>query len=95
MTKTFYDLQQQNYDTAVQEFIKKFGGDAFMYLSSKTRSQQPGLLATEQFGDWERTNQDLLRTYSEVAAYFAPGGDDFSFSVWERQIRTGFHSYVQ
>ena len=89
LTKTFYDLQQQNYDTAVQEFIKKFGSDAFMYLSSKTRSQQPGLLATEQFGDWERTNEDLLRTYSQVAAYFAPGGDDFSFSVWERQIRTG------
>ena len=89
LTKTFYDLQTENYDTAVQRFIERFGADAFMYLGSKTRSTQPGLLATEQFGDWERRNEDLLRTYPEVAAYFAPGGDDFSFSVWERQIRTG------
>lgn len=89
LTKTFYDLQTENYDTAVQRFIERFGADAFLYLGSKTRSEQPGLLATEQFGDWERQNEDLLRTYPEVAAYFATGGDDFSFSVWERQIRTG------
>ena len=89
LTKSFYDLQTENYDTAVQRFIQRFGADAFLYLGSKTRSRQPGLLATEQFGDWERRNEDLLRTYPEVAAYFAPGGDDFSFSVWERQIRTG------
>lgn len=89
LTKTFYNMQQENYDTAVQRFISTFGADAFMYLSSKTESQQPGLLATQQFGDWERQNEDLLRTYPEVAAYFAPGGDDFSFQVWDRQVRTG------
>jgi len=69
--------------------LETFGNDAFLYISSKTRSTQPGLLATEAFGDWERNNGELLNLYPEVAAYFAPGGNDFAFSVWERQIRTG------
>ncbi len=89
LTKAFYDLQQENYDTAVQRFLEIFGDDAFAYVSSKTKSTTPGLLATTAFGDWERTNSDLIRTYPEVAAFFAPGGNDFDFQVWERQIRTG------
>lgn len=89
LVKAFYGFQQENYDTAVQRFLETFGNDAFLYISSKTRSTQPGLLATEAFGDWERNNGELLNLYPEVAAYFAPGGNDFAFSVWERQIRTG------
>jgi hypothetical protein len=31
----------------------------------------------------------LLNLYPDVAGYFAPGGDDFSFEVWDRQLRSG------
>ena len=87
--KAFQDLQTENYDTAVKRFLDIYGDDALLYVSSKTEAQQPGLAATEQFGQWERKNGELLEAFPLVAAYFAPGGDDFSFSVWDRQIRTG------
>jgi len=89
LIKEFYDLQANNYDTAVQRFLEIHGPDAMLYLSGKSRSTQSGLEATEQFGDWEQSSGEFLSKYSEVGAYFAPGGDDFSFSVWERQIRSG------
>jgi hypothetical protein len=89
MVQELYRLQNENYDTAVQKFIETFGNDAFIYLSSKSQSVAGGLEASEQFGDWERKNDDILRQYPEVAAYFAPSGDDFSFEVWSRQFRTG------
>lgn len=85
----FNKLQTQNYDTAVSEFMRIYGEDALLYVSSKSRSTVPGIEATDQFGDWERKNEQLLQSYPKAAAYFAPGGDDFSFSTWERQIRTG------
>jgi hypothetical protein len=89
LLKAFQDLQAENYDTAVKRFLDIYGDDALLYVSSKTQAVQPGLAATEQFGDWERKNGDIMEAFPLVAAYFAPGGDDFSFSVWDRQIRTG------
>jgi len=89
LLKAFQDLQTENYDTAVKRFLDIYGDDALLYVSSKTQAQQPGIAATEQFGDWERKNKDVMEAFPLTAAYFAPGGDDFSFSVWDRQIRTG------
>jgi hypothetical protein len=89
LVKAFQELQQQNYDTAVQEFMRIYGDDALLYISSKTQAAQAGVEANDVFGDWERKNGDLLSTYKDVAAYFAPGGTDFDYSVYERQLRTG------
>lgn len=89
LTAAFHKLQTENYDTAVQRFLQIYGDDALLYVSNKTRSVTPGIGASDQFGDWELSNKSLMSKYPRVAAYFAPGGDDFSFSVWERQTRTG------
>jgi hypothetical protein len=89
LAKELYRLQAENYDTSVDEFINTFGEDAFIYLSSKTRSISGGLEASEEFGDWERNNQGLFEKYPDVAGFMAPSGDDFSFEVWNRQLRSG------
>lgn len=89
LIKEFYKLQSENYDTAVQRFLEIHGENAMLYMSGKSRAKQSGLEATEQFGDWERSNRGFLERYGDVGAYFAPGGDDFSFATWERQIRSG------
>ena len=89
LVKEFYDLQAKNYDTAVPEFLRKYGDEVELYMSSKTRSLVQGLEATEEFGAWERENAELFDTYPDVAAYLAPAGSEFNFSVWDRQIRTG------
>ena len=78
-----------NYDTAVERFLKIYGNDAILYLSNKTESVAGGLEATEQFGDWERSNGKLFSQYADVAGFMAPGGDDFSFEVWSRQLTSG------
>lgn len=85
----FHTLQQENPDTAVETFLNRFGDDALLYVSNKTKATVGGLSASEQFRDWERSNRDLFKKYPDAAAFFAPGGDDFSFATWERQIRTG------
>lgn len=89
LVSEFYKLQQNNYDTAVSEFLRIYGDDALLYVGSKSRALYGGFEATEEFADWERTNRDLVNAFPEVAAYFAPGGSDYSFTVWERQVRTG------
>ena len=89
LVKEFQRLQSENYDTSVQRFIEIYGDNAMIYLSNKTESQVGGLEATEQFGEWERDNGTLLDQYKRTAGFMAPGGDDFSFEVWSRQMRAG------
>ena len=83
------DGKAGNYDTAVGRFLEIYGNDAILYLSNKTESVAGGLEATEQFGDWERANGKLFSQYADVAGFMAPGGDDFSFEVWSRQLASG------
>ena len=89
LTSEFYKLQAEDYDTAIPKFLEMFGDEAFVYAAGKTRALREGLEATEEFGAWERQNQDLLGEYADVAAYLAPSGSDFSFAVWQRQVMTG------
>lgn len=89
LTKEFYDLQAKDYDTAVPKFLELYGDEVTLYVGSKTRSLREGLEATQEFSDWERTNTDLLDQYPEVAAYLAPAGSEFNFTVWQRQLQAG------
>ena len=89
LVKEFYKLQAENYDTAVTRFLDIYGDDALLYISSKTESLVGGLEPTEAFGDWERGNEDLFKKYPDVAGFMAPGGTDFDFQVWNRQVTTG------
>jgi hypothetical protein len=90
LVKAFYDIQEEyGYDNAVQEFLRRYGDDAMLYASSKTRSVRDGLEATVEFDDWARQNSDLIRQYESVGRFFAPGGSDFNFSVWSKQVEKG------
>ena len=90
LVKEFQKLQANNYDTAVSEFLRIYGNDALLYVSNKTESISGGLEATDDFGDWERTDgKGLIDKYPDVAGFMAPGGDDFSFEVWSRQLAKG------
>ena len=90
LVKEFQKLQANNYDTAVSEFLRIYGNDALLYISNKTDSVAGGLEATEDFGDWERgEGEGLIDQYPDVAGFMAPGGDNFSFEVWSRQVSKG------
>jgi len=89
IAQAYYDLQAVNPDTAVAEFIKKFGENAFAYLGHKTEAIAGGLENSTAFGEWARNNSEIMEQYKKTAGYFAPGGDDFSFETYNRQLQRG------
>jgi hypothetical protein len=89
LSAALQSLRNLNYDTANLRFIEIFGEDAFIYLSNKTTSEVGGLLASKEFGDFERTNESLFRMYKDIAGYFGPIGTAFDFEVYTRQLQTG------
>jgi hypothetical protein len=89
LSAALQSLRNTNYDNANMRFIEIFGEDAFAYLSNKTTSQVGGLMASKEFGDFERTNKGLFRQYQDIAGYFGPIGTSFDFEVYTRQLQTG------
>ena len=92
LVKEFYDMQadpQIGYDKALPLFLETYGDEMALYVSSKSRANAEGLEATEEFGRWADDNEQLIEDYPEVARYFAPAGSDFSFTVYDRQLKAG------
>ena len=92
MVKAFSDLQNENYDTAVEEFTKRFGFKALIYLSGKTKVDPTykGVEASEEYGRWEQDNKDLIRSFKDTAPFLAPGAfGEFSPEVYAKQVAAG------
>ena len=89
IVKEFYNMQQEDYDSAVERFLKLHGENAALYVSSKSRAVAPGLETTDDFGDWTRNNQDLINGYSRTAYYLAPAFGEFDFKTEARQRTKG------
>lgn len=80
-------FQLDDYDTAIDRFLQLYGDELTLYVGSKSRALRDGLEATQEFGDWERDNRDVLDTYTRTGGYFGPMGSEYNFSVWERQLQ--------
>ncbi len=93
LIKEFAKLKENNYDTAVAEFLKLYGDDASIYVSSKTKAVDGGLETSEEFGNFELNNKGLFSTYPDVAGYLGPTVEGFSQSVFGRQVDAGKRKY--
>jgi hypothetical protein len=89
LSAVFREMQENDYDSAVPEFIRIFGEDAFVYMGNKTKSLYGGLDASTEFGKFERENKSLFRQHKETAGYFGPIGSEFDFTVYTRQLESG------
>jgi hypothetical protein len=89
LSATFRAMQEEDYDNAVQNFIRTFGPNATWFIPGLTSTEVEGLQATDQFGEWELDNGDVVSKYPKVYGYFAPVGGEFDFQTYLRQLSTG------
>jgi hypothetical protein len=89
IVKEFYNMQLEDYDSAVERFLSLHGENAALYVSSKSKANQPGLETTDDFNDWTRNNEELISAYSRTANFLAPSFGEFDFKAQERQIESG------
>lgn len=90
LSRAFRLLQEEDYSTAVMKFLEMFGDESLGFVIGKTYTDVDGLQASRDFGDWELSNQDIVKGAPEVFPYFAGDvGTVFDFYTWGRQLRTG------
>ena len=89
LSATFRAMQEDDYENAVNDFLRTFGPEMMMFTVGKTRAKVEGLDASEQFGVWERNNRDVLQRFPTVYGYFGPIGNSFDLQTYLRQIEEG------
>lgn len=77
-----------NFNDAVMELLQKYGSDAWVYLSGATESK-PGLQATKEYADWQRSNPGLLDKYPLVAGWLGPQTGEFDPKSYNAQRSSG------
>jgi hypothetical protein len=79
-----YQLYAKDSNTAVSEFIKRFGEQAIYATAPKTLGETFGEQFTKTAVDWERKNPELATKYPTTFALFAPTkkGEKFSYDQY-------------
>lgn len=88
LAQEFRLMQDQNYETAAQDFLAKYGEDPFMTMQSKTHPVVYGYPVTDEGIDWLDANPGVKK-YANVYGFFAPQGGEFSYPAYLRAIRDG------
>lgn len=84
LIEDYRELQDEDYDTATEKFIERYGEEALLFMQPKTTGGAP---PTEELGDWAAENPDLAKRYSTVYGYFGPTGGEFDPDFYHRQVR--------
>ena len=88
LAAAFKKMQEDDYEGAVQNFLRTFGPDSMLYIPGLSQTKVKGLGATDLIGDWERNNYDITEKFPLVYGYFAPVGGEFELQTYLRQIRS-------
>jgi hypothetical protein len=82
----FKKLQDQDYGTATQKFLEKFGEGALLYMQPKSKGGPPPV---DDMYKWVQENPDIAHKYPEVFSLFGPHAGAFSSSYYDAQIASG------
>jgi hypothetical protein len=84
-------LYDEDPTTATERFLNLYGDMAAAYVIGKTKATVEGVPfdATKDFTDWQRRNPGLIRSYPDIANYFAPTTGTADDTAFQRQLDDG------
>jgi hypothetical protein len=86
MVEEYQKLLNDDYKTATQRFVEKFGEDAVLTMVNRSAGGAPPTTATNTFA---KQNPDVVRTYRDVYGFFLPREGEFSYQAYKDQFATG------
>lgn len=83
----YREMQEEDYATATERFLQKYGDNAFLLMQNKSQSISPGIVApTEAANAWLRENMWAQAEFPVTYGFFAPQGGEFNGDAYQRQL---------
>lgn len=92
LAEEHHRLQEQNFETADDEFLSRFGDDAVLAMTPMSKSVSWGLVATREAYDWALEHPNLQSDYPSIYGLFGPQQstpNDFDYGAYLAQFQSG------
>jgi hypothetical protein len=89
LIEEFHELQEEDYQTAVERMLDRYGENIGLLLQGKTAEVTPAAPVSKEGADWERANKGVVSRHSNVYGFFAPQGGDLDLTVYNRRKDAG------
>jgi hypothetical protein len=91
MTDIYRDLQAEDYRTAPQVFLERYGENLSLLLQAKSVPRSTVLPSTAEADRFLRSHPDFQRNYPQTYGLWVPGNEgedtEFDFNAYNRAIR--------
>lgn len=88
LAEEFYELQQDDYDSAVEVFMERYGPDAIGAIIPHSRSIISAAPTSLEAAKWVSQNPDVKKKYNLTYGFFAPEGE-FHMPTYARNFFSG------
>lgn len=93
LAQEFRRMQQEDYDTATERFVEKYGIHTMGATVSKTVGVYYGVPVTYEGAHWVEKNPEVKTELPSIYGFFAPqpkrGEVEIDYSIWQKQLKEG------
>ena len=93
LSAIYYDLQAEDYTTAAQTFLNRYGQNLSLLIQAKTVPRSALLPSTTEADQWLRGHPGFQEEYPNTFGLYVPGNNEadaeFDFNAYSRAIATG------
>jgi hypothetical protein len=89
LAKEYRDLQDQDFETADQLFLDKYGDDVLTAMTPLSKGLSWGINPSQDFLQWSADNPDLRNEFPSIYGFFGPQNEDFEYNVYAAQFNNG------
>ena len=89
LTEEYYDLQQEDYDTAGERFMEKYGPDAILAIIPQSGASTYGIPRNQAQLSFVINHPKLKGLFPSTYGFFLPQSDEFDYDVYLKSFMTG------
>lgn len=87
-------MTEKDWNKGVEQFLNKYGSDAWIYLSGSTTST-PGMQPTKEFSEWYGTNSKIVDKYPLIGAFLGPQNGEYSPEAYTEQKALDYRNPIK
>lgn len=89
LTEDYYEMQEEDYETAGQRFMEKYGEDAILAIIPQSGASTYGIPRNQQQYNFVLNNPEVKELFPSTYGFFLPQTDDFDYDIYLKSFLTG------
>lgn len=89
LTEDYYDLQEQDYETAGQAFMERYGTDAILAIIPQSGASTYGIPRNQEQNAFVLNHPGVKADFPSTYGFFLPQSEEFDYDVYLKSFLSG------